>query len=172
MGAKAAPCMHAGGGIKATSQTTGSWVADLGRDGAHRHWATATSAPCTGLFKPVQVDRPLDLGPDPTDRFDPDTLWWRHEVLHRAVLADPARLLPLIGADRDHVEARWLETPPEPADAFTEADALTSRWIDVIRSAGGPDRRPRRARRYWELRDTRAGMIGVGPGTGQGAMHD
>jgi len=161
MGAKAAPCMHAGGGIKATSQTTGSWVCDLGRDGDHRHWATATSAPCTGLFKPVRVDQPLDLGPDPTDRFDPDTVWWRHEVLHRAVLADPARLLPLIAAERHRVEAGWLEAPPESADAFAEADAITSRWIDVVRSARGPDRRPRRVRRYWDLRDSRAGMPGV-----------
>jgi len=154
--------MHAGGGIKATSQTTGSWVAELRRNGEHRHWATATAAPCTSLFKPVRVDEPLDLGPVPTDRFDPDTLWWRHEVLHRAILADPARLLPLL-AERDRIEARWLDMPPDPSAAFVEADDATSRWIDAVRVAGGPDRRPRWTRRYWDARDRRAGMPRLGP---------
>jgi secernin len=166
IGAKAAPCMHAGGGIKATSQTTGSWVAELRRDGDHRHWATATSAPCTSLFKPVRVDEPLDLGPDPTDRFDPETPWWRHEVLHRAVLADPVRLLALLAPERDRIEARWLDTPPDPSAAFVEAEEATARWIDAVRAADGPDRRPRWARRYWDVRDSRAGMPHAGPVAG------
>ena len=158
MGAKGAPCMHAGGGSKATSQTTGSWVADLSPGGDHRHWVTATSAPCTGLFKPVRVDEPLDLGPHPTDRFDPSALWWRHEMLHRAVLADPVRLLPLLVPEQAAVEARWIAEPPDPADAFAEADEVTSRWIEAVRTAGGGDRRPIWARRYWKARDLRAGM--------------
>ena len=161
IGAKAAPCMHAGGGIKATSQTTGSWIAELKPDGEHRHWVTATAAPCTSLFKPVRVDQALDLGPDPTDRFDPDTLWWRHELLHRAVLTDPEWLLSLFGAERDRIEARWLSTPTDPSAAFEEADEVTSRWLEAVNTADRPDRRPRWARRYWGTRDRRSGMPAV-----------
>jgi secernin len=158
MGAKAAPCMHAGGGRLATSQTTGSWVAELRADGDHGHWVTGTAAPCTGLFKPVRVDRPLDLGPEPTDVFDAATPWWRHEVLHRAVLRDPGRLLAAYRAERDDLEAHWLAEPPDPAEAFTEADAWTRRWITAVRGADTTDRRPRRLRRYWGVRDDRAGV--------------
>ncbi|MCH9003311.1 MAG: transposase, partial [Planctomycetes bacterium] len=53
-----APCVHAGGAIT-SSQTTASWVSEL-RPGDCRHWATATAAPCTSLFKPVAVDTPVD----------------------------------------------------------------------------------------------------------------
>jgi len=159
-GAKAAPCMHAGGGWKATSQTTASWVAELRPDGAAHHWVTGTSAPCTGLFKPVRVDGALDLGPEPTDRFDRRTLWWRHEELHRAVLADPDRLLALIAPEQARLEARWLAVPPDPAEAFAEAEATEARWLEAIREAGGPERRVRRARRYWDARDSWAGMPG------------
>jgi len=165
IGAKAAPCMHAGGGIKATSQTTGSWIAELQRDGAHRHWATATAAPCTSLFKPVRVDEAMDLGPDPTDRFDPDTLWWRHELLNRAVSADPEWLLALFSAERDRIEARWLSTPTDPAAAFVEAEEATARWLAAVNAAARPDRRPRWARRYWGARDRRSGMPLVAQGS-------
>jgi dipeptidase len=157
MGAKGAPCMHAGAGSKAVSQTTGSWVAELRADGDHRHWVTATSAPCTGLFKPVAIELPLDLGPDPTDRFDPTTLWWRHEVLHRTVLLDPVRLTAVYATERDALEAAWVTDPPTPAEAFAEGDAATARWTTAVRAAVGSDRRPARARRYWAVRARRAG---------------
>ncbi|HEX9190153.1 MAG TPA: peptidase U34, partial [Vicinamibacteria bacterium] len=87
-GGFAAPCAHAGG-LVAAAQTTASWVSEL-RPGQVRHFATGTAAPCTGLFKPVDVATPLDLGPPATDRHDPAALWWRHERLHRRVLRDPA----------------------------------------------------------------------------------
>jgi dipeptidase len=161
VGAKAGPCMHAGTGIRATSQTTGSWVAELRADGDHRHWATGTAAPCTGLFLPVRVDQPLDLGPVPTDRFDPTTRWWRHELLHRAVLSDPERLLAVYAADRDALEARWLAERPDPAVAVLEGDAAAARWLGAVQSARGPDRRTHRARHFWSVRDQRAGLAEV-----------
>jgi secernin len=159
-GAMAAPCMHAGG-LVAASQTTASWVSELTPDGAS-HWATGTAAPCTSLFKPVRVDTPLDLGPDPTDTFDDTTLWWRHERLHRLVLRDPARLLPPLAAERDEVEQAWLAAPPSPEAAFARADELTARWLTQAAEEDVADRRPVWVRRYWSRRDKRAGVPTTG----------
>ena len=158
-GAMAAPCMHAGGMLTA-SQTTASWISELGA-GGQRHWATATAAPCTSLFKPVEVDTPVDVGPAATDRFDDAVTWWRHERLHRAALRDPSRLLPRFAPERDRIEAAWFASPPEPATAFAEADTLTARWLADVAAevaAEGRDTRPRYVQRYWRIRDRRADM--------------
>jgi len=155
-GAMAAPCMHAGG-LLAASQTTASWISEL-RPGAAQHWVTGTAAPCTGLFKPARVGEPLDLGPAPTDRSDPQSLWWRHERLHRAAMQDPVRLLPLFAAERDALEARWWRLPPEPAAAFAEADRLLARWTALVGRAVGRDTRPWFVQRYWSTRARRAGL--------------
>ncbi len=159
-GAMSAPCMHASG-LAAASQTTASWVAELTVTGA-AHWCTATAAPCTGIFKPVRVDQSLDLGPDPTDHFDPRCLWWRHELLHRRSLGDPARLVPRFVTERDEVEARWLAEPPEPADAFAEADRLLERWTADVWGEGLDETRPIWVRRYWRVRNDRA-RLPTGP---------
>jgi dipeptidase len=156
-GGLCAPCVHAGG-IAVNSQTTGSWVAELTPEGA-RHWVTGTASPCASLFKPVQVDAPLDLGPAPTDRADDASLWWRGERLARRVARDPARLLPLFAEERDALEADWLATPPEPAKAFAEGDLRIAAWTARVAAAtGGRDVRPLWARRYWAARDERAGL--------------
>lgn len=151
-----APCVH-GGGLVASSQTTASWVADL-QPGAPQHWVTGTAAPCTGLFKPVTVDRPLDLGPRPTDRADDESLWWRHERLHRLVCRDHARLGALYFSERDALERQWLAAPPDSAAAFAAADDLLERWTTAVLSLGGPDLRPGFVRRYWQRRNRRAGL--------------
>ena len=158
-GAMAAPCMH-GGGVVTSSQTTGSWVADL-RGGVDRHWVTATAAPCTGLFKPVTVDQPLDLGPFPTDT-DDGSLWWRHEHLHRRATANPEVLYPRFTPERDRTELAWLADPPAGADAFATADELLDRWIRLVTFDPAPDARPRWARRYWAKRNQRAGLTDLG----------
>jgi secernin len=156
-GAMAAPCMHAGG-LAAASQTTASWISELRPDGP-RHWATATAAPCTGLFKPVRVDQPLDLGPAPTDVADDRTVWWRHERLHRQVLRAPDRLLPCYLIERDELERRWFDAPPDPAEAFAEGDHRTASWRRQVEAAGPvADTRPAYVRRYWRIRDRRAGL--------------
>ena len=117
-----------------------SWVAELS-PGSMRHWVTATAAPCTSLFKPVRVDDPLDLGPNPTDTFDPRTLWWRHERLHRRAVMHPIGLYPLFTAERDTVERRWIADPPEPRSAFDQGDRLLRAgptWCSVIRPIPAP----------------------------------
>jgi secernin len=97
-------CMHASAGPIRVSQTTGSMVSHLSDD-LNTHWVTATSAPCTGIFKPVWIDSGIpDTGPTPTGRFNSESLWWRHEILHREVLRNYALRLGAYNDDRDKIE--------------------------------------------------------------------
>ncbi len=155
-GAMSAPCMHAGG-VTAASQTTASWVCELTPSG-QSHWVTGTAAPCLGIFKPVRVDEPLSLGPRPTDVADADSLWWRHEHLHRRAIRDPARLARWFIPERDELEAAWLTSPPAPAAAFAAADGFLARSVDVERKHATPDTRPLFVRRYWARRNRWAGL--------------
>lgn len=100
-------CMHAGAGERA-GQTVGSMISDI-RDEGSIHWVTATSAPCLSIFKPVLLHLGVpEHGPVPSDRFDPNTLWWRHEVLHRTALErDLPNFLEEIGPERDALEAEF-----------------------------------------------------------------
>ncbi len=154
-GAMSAPCVHAGG-VAVRSQTTASWVAEL-TPGRIRHWATATAAPCFSLFKPVSVDRPVYTGPAPDDHDDGESLWWRHEALHRRVHRDPDRLATRFLDERDATEKRWLAHPPPSDVAFKEADALLERWTRLL-SEPALDRRPSFVRRVWSARNARAGV--------------
>jgi len=153
-GGLTAPCVHAGGVI-ASSQTTGSWISELSRQGV-RHWATGTAAPCVSIFKPVAVDQPLDVG-NPTDRFDEASLWWRGERLHRRVIGNAAEFLPRLTLQRLPVECGWFDDPPESHDAFRRAAQMTDRWIEAAEQDGPPvDTRPWFVRSYWRKRNSRA----------------
>lgn len=150
------PCMH-GGGVLASSQTTASWVAELSPVGM-RHWVTATAAPCTSLFKPVNVTEPLDLGVPPTDRAD-DSLWWMHERFHRLVVQNPAVAMPVFAHERDSLEVAWRAHPPDPAAAFAQHHALLEKWTPAVAEAvGDRDVRPAFVRRYWAKRSRWAGV--------------
>jgi secernin len=100
-------CMHAGGRARA-GQTAGSMVAQLSQIDSVC-WVTGTAAPCMSIFKPVLLNAPLPAhGNRPTDRFDPLALWWRHELLHRAVSSgDLPSLLLEVGPERDALEAKF-----------------------------------------------------------------
>jgi dipeptidase len=155
-GAMSGPCVHPGG-VANADQTAGSWVSEL-RPGNLQHWATGTAAPCLGLFKPVSVEEPLDLGPEPRERADAESLWWRHEVLQRRVMEDPERLAALFIGERDALEARWLESPPSSEQAFKEADAALARWTEAVGCEARRDVRPLWARRSCARRDQHAGL--------------
>jgi hypothetical protein len=99
-------CMHAADGRRG-GQSVGSLVSDL-RAGGAVHWVTGGAAPCTGVFKPVFLADGLpEQGPIPGALFDAETLWWRHEMLHRALLGDYADAMAEIGAERAALEARF-----------------------------------------------------------------
>jgi len=151
-----APCMHAGG-LAVDAQTTASWVSDLrGPDAVH--WVTGTAAPCISLFKPVRLDQPLDLGPTPSDTVDDACMWWRHERLHRTVMRNPTELCPLFVPQRDEVQTRWLDDPPDGRDAFAQADDLLHRWTEAVSSHPVSDVRPAWVRAHWAKQSRRAGM--------------
>jgi dipeptidase len=158
-GALSAPCAHAGG-IVTSTQSTASWVADLRYPSEQVHWVTGTSAPCTSVFKPVQVGRPLDIDPAPMphNTFDPAYRWWRHERLHRLVLHDHPASLARFTAERDRLEAGWIADPPPGAEAFADADEAEARWLADLVSAGLPDRRPAWVRREWRSADRAADL--------------
>ncbi|MBI5498169.1 MAG: peptidase U34 [Deltaproteobacteria bacterium] len=164
-----APCAH-GGGLATSTQTTASWVAELTPVG-DRHFVTATAAPCTGLFKPVDVDAPLDLGPWPGDVFDARTPWWRHERLHRSVMRDPVRLLPLFAGERDVLEARFLREHTPPGEAFRLADEATARWTARVTEEAQADTRPVWTRAYWSRRNARARLPALSPGRKLGGIR-
>lgn len=162
-------CMHAADGERG-GQTVGSLVSEL-RNDRIVHWVTATAAPCTSIFKPVLPGIALPAhGSRPTDRFDPRTLWWRHEQLHRAMLDEFPIHLAAIRAERDALEAAFrsridgvltggsdADRTQAVAECWADADATERRWLDEI---GGSAVRSTRAqyRASWSEMNRRAGM--------------
>ncbi len=115
-------CMH-GGTASQAGQTVGSMICDL-TPGHCVHWVTATAAPCTGIFKPVLLDVPLPPhGARPTDRYDPYSLWWKHERLHRtALLGNFSAFLKEIQPEREELEARFRLRLDAVRDGGTQTD--------------------------------------------------
>ena len=102
-------CVHASMGPLRPSQTTGSMVAHLVPD-LPTFWLTGTSAPCTGIFRPVYLAGAglPSLGSEPTGIYDPQSLWWTHERLHRTVIRDYASRLHLYREQREALEASFV----------------------------------------------------------------
>lgn len=131
-------CMHAADDRRG-GQTTGSMVSDL-TPGAVVHWVTGTAAPCLSVFRPLVLEAGLPAhGPTPTGTADPESLWWRHEAWHRAVLKDDfAAVLAEFAVERDALEAAFRGQVARARDAATiaacwaEADALVARWAQRL----------------------------------------
>jgi secernin len=148
-------CMHAASGAR-RSQTVNAMACDL-TPGAVTHWVTATAAPCLSLFKPLVIGRPMPEVGAPIDLFDNQSLWWRHEGLHRAALHDFPAAMAIVSAERDALEsdfrARMAEAWPRGDQGvaaaidgcWRDADAAEHRWRHALApttrapsSIGGP----------------------------------
>lgn len=144
-------CMHAADDRRG-GQTTGAMVSDL-TPGAAIHWVTATAAPCLSVFRPVTLEAGLPPhGPAPAGTADPESLWWRHEAWHRAVLADDfAAVLADFAVERDALEADFRartarsRDPGTLAACWAEADALEARWAGRLTGRSTADAAYRQA---------------------------
>ncbi len=147
-------CMHTGWGPARESNTAGSLVARLG-DPLDEYWVTGTSTPCTGIFKPIWLDAGLpDLGPTPGATYDGESLWWKHELLHREVLRDYALRLGEYAQRRDALEKEFLDEArgadiwsrekrlQYSAECFSRAETAEAEWLQAVLKVK-PERKPR-----------------------------
>jgi secernin len=103
-------CSHAGPWpTMMTAQTTASMIVRLRPNAPPRVWATGTSSPCLSVFKPISMG---GVGPGfvqtkpSTERVDDESLFWRHERLHRRIVCGGNEAL--IEADRLALQERAL----------------------------------------------------------------
>ena len=161
------------------SQTTGSLVSHLHPD-LQTHWVTGTAAPCTSLFKPVFIETGLpDIGPSPTNKYDPETMWWQHEQVHRAILEDYQTRIRIISPKIEQYEKKWISKVNEArsrkntqsleqfnqdlvklsSEAFEEAREIEKNWISEVNDV--PIRKRSGGwhyRRLWRKENSKAGL--------------
>ncbi len=139
-------CMHAGFGPVRVSQTTASMIVYLDKK-RPLIFATGTSAPCTGIFKPFWMDTLSDFefGAVPGDCTD-SSLFWKHEKLHRAVLLNYPGRIKTYAADRDEMEKHFMsgafELQNDNASAakrreysmgcFARSEAAEAEWLKRV----------------------------------------
>ncbi len=172
-------CVHADGSLVA-NQTTNSLVSVLA-DGVQTHWVTGTSAPCTSIFKPVFYPGTWV----PTENrvgkvYDPNSLWWMHEELHRLVLLDYPKRMPAYTKERDEMEAKFLAGTRELTDlarknassiaestprlieftknAFNETTQAERRWIQTVRAIPAEQKFEAVYRMHWKKINKQNGM--------------
>ena len=155
-------CMHYGG-LTRPSQTASSQISELGKG---LHWFTGTSNPCLSIFKPVTFAGGLpDLGKEPTDRYDPETYWWRFEAFHRKFLTNYRAYIKDFARERDKLQAEIIEKAREiektPEDlraltewAFREEKILLERWEAIVK----PGKLPFFFGRAWKKVNEDAGL--------------
>jgi len=93
-------------------------------------WATGTSSPCLSVFKPAPLDPALfPLRPVADPRFDANELWWAHERLHRACLADYHARRVAFAEDHERFQDTCLEPAADAATVWREHRARIDDWL-------------------------------------------
>jgi len=163
-------CAHAANKLaRNATQTTGSLIAHL-KGNNHTYWVTGTSAPCTGVFKPVWFEGSVlpNPGPPPDGRFNRETLWWHHEILHRSILLDYATRISAIRPQRDELEHDLSEATkdipegnrvPLTESAFERARKATGDWIAQVQDSPIRKRAKWTFCRYWTNQNLKAGIV-------------
>jgi len=134
-------CMHAGPHPNRFWQACGAMIMETAPQGAMA-WATATSGTCVSIFKPIYFGVPMpDIGGTPQERYTEDTLWWKHEFLHRRAMAAFHSLAKEIRENFEGLEQAWfaegrrhIAATAKEKSAFMEecwqqSERATDKWI-------------------------------------------
>ena len=100
-------CMHAKPHPDAFWGATGAMITDSNEDGIIV-WMTGTSANDLSIFKPLFFGIPLpeQLKYSPRGTYDPKSLWWKHEIIHRKAIMNYKVLKPEIRGKFDELEKK------------------------------------------------------------------
>jgi hypothetical protein len=120
-----------------------------------RHLFTGTSSPCLSVFKPVDLG--LELPATAAERVD-DSLFWRHERLHRAALQGWAARAALVRLESEALQRAALETRGPAAPIWAEHREAIPAWMARLEAA--PRSGPPLFRASWWLRSR---VDGLGP---------
>jgi dipeptidase len=153
------PCSHASWQrTRQSGQTTGSMVSCL-KPGGSIHYLTGTSSPCLSLFKPILLGGELiSTGPPPGEGYDDQSLFWRHERLHRLVLGSYAARRAAFEVERIETQARLLAATDEMIrsgdgrvcqQVWEEHRQLLPEWTARAAIVAHRDQRSALASRYW-----------------------
>lgn len=116
-------CLHAGGLI--STQSTASMIALLRPGLPPLAYFTGTSGTCLGIFKPVILEKgqlkgaenyfmkqmqdgSIEIYGRAEEKFDPETLWWHGELIHRRAIMNYPALAPAWIKERDNLEKEYL----------------------------------------------------------------
>jgi secernin len=154
------PCAHSSWmKTRRAGQTTGSMISRLAPQN-NSHWLTGTSSPCLSVFKPIRLGSGLiSTGTLPGRGYDSQSLFWRHERLHRLVLADYGVKKQFFNEARQDLESRFLSTPAtaysseECESMWEEHRYVTSEWVNEVEKANGKKNRFSLFHRYWEKQE-------------------
>ena len=152
------PCAHSSWWpARQAGQTTGSMVSRLHPSSA-MHWLTGTSSPCLSVFKPVCLGGELiSTGPEPGAGFDGESLFWRHERLHRAVLGDYEKRKAAFDDARLALEMKCLSLTSDDAGVFQscweEHRQSIPDWIAEVEKTANSFNRFSMFHRYWKKQD-------------------
>jgi dipeptidase len=138
-------CMHVSFGMIRDSNSAGSLVVHLDKKNP-TIFVTGTASPCTSLFKPVWMDASLpDTGSAPADEYDPNSLFWQHELVHRATIQDYETRIATYLTERDTVEKGFVEgglgianasakkRAIFSADCFAQASTIEANWYQRVK---------------------------------------
>ncbi|MFC1536142.1 C69 family dipeptidase [Candidatus Neomarinimicrobiota bacterium] len=160
-------CAHSANKIaRNASQSTASMVASLKNDEC-TYWATGTSAPCTSIFKPIRFDNDVlpDLGPNPTEQYFPNSLWWEHEKLHRTILQDFRKRHQLLNERRNELEIELYNKSLDTISddfihltkfAFEKSKKLEDSILNDIINLPIEKKSKCNYRRYWKAQNEKA----------------
>jgi dipeptidase len=162
-------CSHAGNSLTRNAGTTGSFVAHLRTKYDSIYWATATSAPCTSLYKPIWLNGEVipDLGPLPKGQFNSKSYWWYHERLHRALLKDFS-LVAQYNPEMEKLQASFIklayrvndkERYSLTCDAFRKSRDLTKKWWNILKETPKKSQSGIFYKKYWKKQNEKAEIV-------------